>query len=47
MIFEIMGRHCGYLALATGIAAEADWLFIPENPPDKNWFEATLKHNIF
>ena len=37
MIFEIMGRNCGYLALAAGIASEADWIFIPENPPDENW----------
>ena len=28
-IMEVMGRHCGYLALNAGLACEADWIFIP------------------
>ena len=36
-IMEIMGRHCGYLALMAGIAGNADWVLIPENPPDPGW----------
>jgi 6-phosphofructokinase 1 len=36
-IMEIMGNNCGYLALNAGIASEADWILIPENPPEKNW----------
>ena len=34
-----MGRHCGYLALVTAIASAADWLFIPEEPPEDRWEE--------
>ncbi len=37
-IVEVMGRHCGYLALMGGIATGADWVLIPEYPPDEdNW----------
>lgn len=32
-VVEVMGRHCGYLALMSGIATGANWLFIPEHPP--------------
>jgi 6-phosphofructokinase 1 len=35
-----MGRGCGYLALMSGIATGADWVMIPERPPDvENWEE--------
>ncbi|XP_070766827.1 phosphofructokinase, muscle a isoform X4 [Enoplosus armatus] len=36
-ILEVMGRHCGYLALVTALSCGADWVFIPEMPPDENW----------
>uniref|UniRef100_A0A8C5CGQ4 6-phosphofructokinase n=1 Tax=Gadus morhua TaxID=8049 RepID=A0A8C5CGQ4_GADMO len=29
-ILEVMGRHCGYLALVTALSCGADWVFIPE-----------------
>lgn len=39
-VVEVMGRHCGYLALMGAMAGGADWVFIPENPPDiDNWEE--------
>lgn len=38
-ILEVMGRHCGYLALVAGLTSEADYIFIPENPPPENWGE--------
>lgn len=39
-VVEVMGRHCGYLALMGAIAGGADWVLIPENPPDvDNWEE--------
>lgn len=38
-ILEVMGRHCGYLALVTALACGADWVFIPEMPPDEGWEE--------
>uniref|UniRef100_A0A8C5N1M3 ATP-dependent 6-phosphofructokinase n=1 Tax=Gouania willdenowi TaxID=441366 RepID=A0A8C5N1M3_GOUWI len=38
-ILEVMGRHCGYLALVTALACGADWVFIPEMPPEDEWEE--------
>ncbi|OLL22139.1 ATP-dependent 6-phosphofructokinase [Neolecta irregularis DAH-3] len=32
-IVEVMGRHCGWLALTAGISTGADFVFIPERPP--------------
>lgn len=28
---------CSYLALVTALACGADWVFIPEMPPDDGW----------
>ncbi|XP_060910272.1 ATP-dependent 6-phosphofructokinase, liver type [Labrus mixtus] len=36
-VLEVMGRHCGYLALVSALASGADWLFIPELPPVEGW----------
>ncbi|CAL8240934.1 unnamed protein product [Merluccius merluccius] len=36
-VLEVMGRHCGYLALVSALASGADWLFIPEAPPKEGW----------
>ncbi|MEI7553873.1 6-phosphofructokinase [Candidatus Chlorohelix sp.] len=37
-VVEVMGRNCGYLALMSAVAGGADWVLIPENPPDvDNW----------
>ena len=37
-VVEVMGRRCGYLALMSGLASGADWILIPENPPNlPNW----------
>lgn len=37
-VVEVMGRDCGFLALGAAIACGADWVFIPENPPDcEDW----------
>ncbi|KNG86702.1 6-phosphofructokinase [Aspergillus nomiae NRRL 13137] len=36
-VVEVMGRHCGWLALMAAIATGADWLFIPERPPRDGW----------
>ncbi|XP_038872755.1 ATP-dependent 6-phosphofructokinase, muscle type-like isoform X1 [Salvelinus namaycush] len=45
-ILEVMGRHCGYLALVTALACGADWVFIPEMPPEENWEEHLCKRLI-
>ncbi|XP_031640399.1 ATP-dependent 6-phosphofructokinase isoform X2 [Contarinia nasturtii] len=36
-IMEVMGRHCGYLAVVSGVISEADYIFIPESPPPTDW----------
>ncbi|MBN1423977.1 6-phosphofructokinase [Candidatus Fermentibacteria bacterium] len=41
-VVEVMGRHCGYLALMSAIATGADWFLIPESPPDVEDWEASM-----
>ena len=37
-VVEVMGRNSGYLALMSALATGADWVLIPESPPDvENW----------
>ncbi|KAL2023561.1 hypothetical protein VTK56DRAFT_2169 [Thermocarpiscus australiensis] len=38
-VVEVMGRHCGWLALMAGVATGADFIFIPEKPREDNWRE--------
>ena len=39
-VIEVMGRHCGYLALMSALATGANWILIPESPPDmEDWEE--------
>ncbi|MEM8857132.1 MAG: 6-phosphofructokinase [Chloroflexota bacterium] len=38
-VIEVMGRNCGYLALMAGIATAADWVLIPESPPNLDAWE--------
>ncbi|XP_051554248.1 ATP-dependent 6-phosphofructokinase, platelet type-like isoform X2 [Myxocyprinus asiaticus] len=38
-VLEVMGRHCGYLALVSALACGADWVLIPEKPPKDGWEE--------
>ncbi len=38
-IVEVMGRNCGYLAMMSGIATGASWVFIPEHPPADTWHD--------
>uniref|UniRef100_A0A8C5CKB5 ATP-dependent 6-phosphofructokinase n=1 Tax=Gadus morhua TaxID=8049 RepID=A0A8C5CKB5_GADMO len=38
-VLEVMGRHCGYLALVSALACGADWVFFPEMPPEDDWEE--------
>jgi 6-phosphofructokinase 1 len=39
-VVEVMGRHCGYLALMAGLATGANWVLIPESPPEDGWEDA-------
>ena len=36
-VVEVMGRHCGYLALMAAVAGGCDYVLIPENPPADGW----------
>ncbi|KAL7279222.1 hypothetical protein ACG7TL_007062 [Trametes sanguinea] len=38
-VLEVMGRHCGWLALMAGVSCGADFIFIPESPPDADTWE--------
>ena len=39
-VVKVMGRNCGYLALMAALATGAEWVLIPENPPQMdNWEE--------
>ncbi|GJJ08561.1 hypothetical protein Clacol_002780 [Clathrus columnatus] len=38
-VLEVMGRHCGWLALLAAVSGGADYLFIPEKPPSDPWEE--------
>jgi ATP-dependent phosphofructokinase / diphosphate-dependent phosphofructokinase len=41
IVLEVMGRHAGWVALATGLAGEADVTLVPEEPYDET---AMLRH---
>ncbi len=43
MVLEVMGRHAGWVALYTGIAAAADWILLPEKEADLEQMLAHLK----
>ncbi|MEI7844907.1 MAG: 6-phosphofructokinase, partial [Chloroflexota bacterium] len=43
-IVKVMGRNCGYLALYSALATGADWVLIPESPPDvDNWQDVMVE----
>ena len=41
-VVEVMGRRCGYLALMSALATGADWVLIPEYPPNIDEWEARM-----
>jgi 6-phosphofructokinase 1 len=41
-VIEVMGRRCGYLALMSALATGADWVLIPEAPPNLDNWEAKM-----
>ncbi|KAG6374484.1 phosphofructokinase domain-containing protein [Boletus reticuloceps] len=45
-VLEVMGRHCGWLALLAGVSGGADFIFIPEHPPETNTWEDYMCENI-
>jgi 6-phosphofructokinase 1 len=45
-VLEVMGRHCGWLALLAGVSGGADFIFIPERPPEGDPWEDEMCHAI-
>ncbi len=45
-IVEVMGRNCGYLALMSAIATGANWVLIPESPPDADDWESEMVNTL-
>ncbi|GAM25995.1 hypothetical protein SAMD00019534_091700 [Acytostelium subglobosum LB1] len=42
-VIEVMGRNCGWLALVSGLATGADYILIPEHPPEDGWEHAMVE----
>ncbi|MGC8720076.1 MAG: 6-phosphofructokinase [Thermodesulforhabdaceae bacterium] len=42
-VIETMGRHCGYLALMSGLAGGASWVLIPEEELDIRWHHKMIE----
>jgi 6-phosphofructokinase 1 len=45
-VIEVMGRRCGYLALMSALATGANWVLIPESPPDTDDWEEEMCHAL-
>lgn len=45
-VVKVMGRNCGYLALMGAIASGADWVLIPESPPDVDKWEDKMVERL-
>jgi 6-phosphofructokinase 1 len=41
-VIEVMGRNCGYLALMSAVATGANFVLIPESPPDTDEWEESM-----
>jgi phosphofructokinase-like protein len=44
MVVELMGRHCGWIAVTAGIAGGADMILAPEQPFDIDDIAKKIKH---
>ncbi|RUA16148.1 MAG: 6-phosphofructokinase [Clostridia bacterium] len=42
-VMEVMGRNCGYLALAGALAAGSQWVLIPEEKLDFRWHQKMVE----
>ena len=45
-VVEVMGRDCGYLALMGALATGADWVLVPELPPQTEDWEAAMCESL-
>ncbi len=44
MVVELMGRHCGWIAVTAGVAGGADIILAPESPFDIDVIARKIKH---
>ena len=45
-VVKVMGRNCGYLALMGALATGADWVLIPEAPPDVDDWQQVMADRL-
>jgi 6-phosphofructokinase 1 len=45
-VVKVMGRNCGYLALMGALATGADWVLIPEAPPDVDDWQKVMAERL-
>lgn len=45
-VVEVMGRNCGYLALMSAIGSGADYILIPEMPPEAGKWEEDMCESV-
>jgi len=45
-VVKVMGRNCGYLALMSALATGADWVLIPEAPPDVDDWQKVMADRL-
>lgn len=45
-VVEVMGRHCGYLAVTSALAGGADWVLFPESPPQREDWELEMVSSL-
>jgi 6-phosphofructokinase 1 len=45
-VIEVMGRNCGYLALMASLATGANWVLIPEAPPESDDWRAAMCRSL-
>ena len=43
-VVEVMGRNCGYLAIAAALATGAEWAIFPECPVSAGWQTRMAEH---
>lgn len=45
-VVKVMGRNCGYLAMMSALATGADWVLIPEAPPDVDDWQQVMADRL-
>lgn len=45
-VVEVMGRRCGYLAVTGALAGGADWVLLPERPPEREDWEVAMVESL-